>query len=252
MTRRPRPKGFLSGQAGTVVLIEGQTCMCRRMGEAEYRPCRREDIAYFFAEASDVIAVSGKSPEQAYRLLEHEWTLDRALHLTLILLDRDAHLRAKRIATERLETFLNAAETKAFIVHRLYARPLPASADVPDALRLCIESSRKTVWGMLTVLREDQQRIIAVRERWERLDEQLFGGHSEKRCFEQIAIEEGLFFALARAHPVQRWFTNPRVKKLQYCERVINAWAPPLLAPPKVLPQSEQIALFPEHLSQKG
>lgn len=244
--KRGHMKAILSGQAGLVVLVQGQSCTYRQIGDSEYRQCRRQDIPYFFADATDVISVSGKSTEQAYRLLEHEWTLDRALHLTLILLDHNAHLRAKRICAHRLEALLATAESKAFIVHRLYAAPLPGSADIAEAIRLSVENSSKTVFAMLTALRDSQERISVVRERWERLDDQLFGGFPEKRVFEQVAIEEGIFCALARgiAEPIEQWLSNPRVRKFSYCERVIHAWSDPLVIPRKEPRLPEQIELF--------
>jgi hypothetical protein len=246
--RSARPQALLSGQAGVVVFNDGASCTCRAIGESDYRQCRLEDIPYLFGDASDVISVAGKSPAQAYRILENEWTQDRALHLVLLLLDRDAHLRAKRIASEALEEFLVVSTTRQFVIHRLYSRPLPSSADVSEALRLCMEASGKSGWGLISTVREDQSRIRHLRERWDLLDLHLFGTARDKRLFEQVAVEEGMFFSLCRdpasmtEKALSQWASNPRLKKFSRRGKVIETWAAPFVGqrkPPAVAAQME-------------
>lgn len=252
--RSARPRALLSGQAGVVVLIDGASCTCRAIGEIDYRHCRIEDIPYLFGDASDVISVAAKSPAQAFRILENEWAHDRALHLILILLDQDAHLRAKRIASEALEEFLVVPTTRQFVLHRLYSRPLPASADVPEALRFCMDANGKAVWALLATLRDDQAKIRDVHERWELLDLHLFGTAREKHLFEQVAVEEGMFFSLCRdpggitEKALSQWLSNPRLKMFPRRGKVIETWAGsvPQRKPPTL---AAQMGLFDEESS---
>ena len=218
----------------------------------DYRRCRMEDISYLFGDASDVISVAAGSPAQAFRILENEWAHDRALHLILILLDREAHLRAKRIASEALEQFLVVPTTRQFVLHRLYSRPLPASADIPEALRFCVDASGKALWGLLAALRDDQAKIHDVRERWDLLDPQLFGTAREKRLFEQVAVEEGIFFTLCRDRggisekALSQWLSNPRLRVFPRRARVIETWAGVLVLERKPPVPVAQMSLFDE------
>jgi len=229
--RSPQLRALLSGQAGVVVLLNGSTCLFRRVGEVELQPCRPDDISYLFGDATDVISVVGKSMEQAFRILESEWTHDRALHLTLILLDRDAHLRAKRVAAEALEELVAVPPTRQFVLHRLYAWPLPASADVADALEFCRDTRSKVLWGMLVTLREDQPQIRTVRDRWDLLDLQLFGTARGKHLFERMAVAEGMFFSLCHRGDrvfgdlIPQWLNNPSLREFASCKQVLETWA---------------------------
>ena len=250
--RSARLRALLSGQAGVVVLVDGASCTRRMIGEIDYRSCRIEDISYLFGGASDVISVAASSPAQAFRILENEWAHDRALHLVLILLDHDAHLRAKRIASEALEQFLVVPTTRQFVLHRLYSRPLPASADIPEALRFCVDASGKAVWGLLATLRDDQAKIRDVRERWELLDLHLFGTAREKRLFEQVAVEEGIFFTLCRdpggitEKAFSQWLSNPRLRMFPRRGKVIETWAGAFVLQRKSTTPAAQMELFDE------
>jgi hypothetical protein len=52
------------------------------------------DIPYLLADATDVTELAETTPEQAVAALDLSWRRDRALHLLLILLDRDANREA--------------------------------------------------------------------------------------------------------------------------------------------------------------
>jgi hypothetical protein len=245
-------RALLSGQAGNVVLIDGASCTCRSIGETDYRRCRIDDISYLFGDASDVISVAASSQAQASRILENEWSHDRALHLILILIDHGAHLRAKRIASEALEQFVAAPTTRQFVLHRLYSRPLPASADIPEALQLCMDASGKAMWGLLATLRDDQDKIRDVRERWELLDLHLFGTARDKLFFERVAVEEGIFFTLCRDpesitdKALSQWLGNPRLKRFPRRGKVIETWAGAFVRERKPPKREAQMDLFDE------
>jgi hypothetical protein len=250
------PRAIISGQAGVVVFVDGsKSCNYRRVGEAEYHPCRAEDVPYLVGDASDAIVISGKSAAQADRILENEWKNDRALHLVLILIDGGAHLRAKRIAADSLEDILTTPTVYQFVRHRLYARTVPATADLDEAVRMSSEYGGKILWGMLVELRKHQAAIERVRERWERLDIILFGTMHEKRHFEQIAIEEGMFFGLcvsAVGNEVPKnWVNNLRLKGVRSRKEILEAWALPFAVERKDVDQETQ-GSFDEIWARQG
>ena len=254
---KPRMTAIVSGQAGIVVLNKGLKCLARRISTPEYQPCVRSDIPYLFSDATDVISMQGKSPEQAYRIMESEWEKDRCLHLLLILLDASAFLYARRLASENLDGLLHSESTQTFVHHRLYARPLPASADLTWPLELAQDNGAKLLWHLLMSLRQAQSRIKDVRERWEALDSSLFGDYSAKHLFEQTAIEEGLFFDLCRTTTrfgtelTTTWMTNPRFKEFRNSSDILSVWTQPFLQPRPEPQRAVQWSLF-ENERQSG
>ena len=254
--KRPEMTAIVSGQAGIVVLLRRTKTSCRRISAPEYVPCHRRDIPYLFSEASDVISIVARSPTQAFRILENEWANDRTLHLILILLDRESHLRAKRIASETLEEFLAVPTAQQFVFHRLYSRPLPRCADVVEALALAQDSRAKLLYSLIGTLLEDQLTIREIRERWDQIDPMLFGGFDVKRSFEQVAIEEGLFFSLCRdgcrlsVEIVASWLSNPRLKDFENHDRILQLWVEPFVKGRKAATPATQLRLFDEDSSK--
>ncbi len=238
--RRPQEaKAIISGQAGIVIFVDGrEACTFRRINEENISDCRRQDIPYLLGDCSDSIVVTGKSPIQAYRILENEWKNDRAIQLLLILIDGSSHLRAKRIAVGSLEEMLASATVYQFVAHRLYARPLPKDADLDEALRMSNEQARKQLWGLLTDIRTHQDMITNVRNRWELLDVGLFeNDYQGKNEFEQAVIEEGLFFILCTtqvtAEQPNIWSQNHRLRHFRLRKDVLTTWVSPFLTQKK-------------------
>jgi hypothetical protein len=206
----------------------------RRFGETSYHPCLPGDIANLFSDAADSILVRSKSAEQSYQLLSSEWTNDRSLHLILILLDSNSHLRAKRIATVCIEEFLSREAVADFLAYRLYSRTLPEVANITEALQMSAEDGCRVLYGFLAELQKRQTQIAEVREQWDLLDPAVFNGADEKRRFEHLVINEGVFYHLSvgrqRGFNLDRWQNNPRLKQFDQWELVLTAWSRPFLA----------------------
>ncbi|WP_321476171.1 hypothetical protein [uncultured Paludibaculum sp.] len=245
-------KAILSGQAGVVVVQDGSTCWSRRVRDDQYNECRLEDIPFLFADCYDLMSVASTSPAQAFRVLENEWTHDRALQLVLILLDSDAHLRARNMAASGLEKLFSKETAQQFVLHRLYAYPLPKGADLIGALEFCARESCRIARDLLFTLRDDQQNIVAVREHWNRLSPELFSTSSEKSLLEQIAIEEGFFYGLSSSKSrllgemISQWVSNPRLRGFGNRKYIIEIWAKPFLSRPKEPTREQQLDLFKE------
>ena len=123
-------KALVSGQAGIAVLIEGGRVSFLHLDSPQPIPRSKADIPHLFADATDVVELPQTTVEKAGAALDLSWRQDRALHLILILLDREADDGARRIAVECLEEFLADSEVSAFVCNRLYSAPLPDLADM--------------------------------------------------------------------------------------------------------------------------
>jgi hypothetical protein len=228
--RKIPPGAFVSGQAALAIFRDAQGYSYRHVGERLSRECRAEDVPYLFGGATDVITIIGKSTEQVVRILENEAAQDQALHLILIILDSDAHLRAKSLASEAFEALIGSPTIRQFVLDRVYTRPLPACADTADALRRCIDASRKATWALVSELRSDQAVIESVRGRWERIGSELFRNAEEKAVVERVAIEEGIFFTICKhperitAEAIDQWASDPRLHNIS-AKEVLRYWA---------------------------
>jgi hypothetical protein len=228
--RKLPPSAFVSGQAALAIFRDPKGYSYRRVGERLSRECRGEDVPYLFGGATDVITVIGKSTEQVMRILENEATQDQALHLILIILDSDAHLRAKSLASEAFEALIGSATIRKFVLDRIYTRPLPACADTADALRRCIDASCKATWALVSELRSDQAVIETVRGRWERVGGELFGNAQEKAIIERVAVEEGIFFTMCKYperitdEAIEQWASDSRLHNISARE-IFRYWA---------------------------
>jgi len=206
----------------------------RRFGETSYYPCLAGDVANLLSDAPDAIIVRSKSAEQSYQILTGEWTNDRSLHLILILLDRNSQLRAKKIAAKCLEEFFSREAVTDYLAYRLYSRTLPDVTDIIEALRVSATDACRALFGFLAELHKCQAQIAKVREQWESLNPDVFAGADEKRRFEHLVIDEGVFYYLSkrghRGFNIDRWRDNPRLKQFDQWEVVLTAWSRPLLA----------------------
>jgi hypothetical protein len=105
------------------------------------------------------------------------------------------------------------------------------------------------LWGLLSDILTRQRIIGQVRNRWELIDIGLFeGGYQGKVDFEQIAIEEGLFFTLCAAPPsaeqLNAWNGNLRLKQFRSRQEILAAWTLPFLTRKRDVAQETQGSFY--------
>ena len=123
---------------------------------------------------------------------------------------------------------------------------------------LARDNGAKLLWNLLMNLRQAQERITNVRDRWEALDPSLFGDFQAKYVFEQIAIEEGLFFGLCQnasgvgEELTARCLTNPRFKEFKNSGEILTVWSGPFLQPRREVQHSVQWSLFDDERQENA
>jgi tetratricopeptide (TPR) repeat protein len=191
-------KALISGQAGIAVLMDGEACSSIEVHSLACVPRAAHDVPYLVGDASDLIELDGISRDEAARELEAAWSKDRSIHLALIALDREAASENRRSAVECLPDLLKDLPVADFVRNRLYAAPLPPSADSSGALELAVSSGSSIFAGILEEVRADQEPIRRNRLAWDALRPDLFGGIAEKEQFGFAAVESGMFRLLAQ------------------------------------------------------
>jgi len=191
-------RALISGQAGIAVLIDGEACSSIEAHSSEPVLRAARDVAHLLSDAGDLFELEGISKDDAVRALEAAWLKDRSLHLALIALDRESASENRQSAVECLSELLKDSPVRDFVRNRLYAAPLPPSADLRGALHLAGSSGSTRFAGVLEEVRADQELIRRNRLAWDALRPDLFGGIAEKERFGFVAVESGMFRLLAQ------------------------------------------------------
>ena len=191
---------LISGQAGVAMLCDGQSAWSVTVDSPEVlTPCAESEVLHLFAGAKDVVSCTGVSREEAVGRMREAWRRDRALRMTLILLDSEEDEETRVMAAECAERHFADGPIEEFVADRLYAAPLPIVADLPGAKLFAGRAKAQAVGRFLEQLDADQPQIAAVRRSWDGLGAELFVAPADKRAFEQAAIAAGAFRRLAQA-----------------------------------------------------
>ncbi len=194
-------RAFISGQAGIAILIDGEEYSSIDVHSCQTVPRAAHDVGLMVADATDLVELEGISKNDAARELDVAWRKDRSLHLTLIALDRDAARENRTSSVSALIELLSDSSITDFVRNRLYAGPLPPSADLPGALELAESLGSSEFASILREVDVDQEFIRRNRIAWDALRPDLFGGAEEKERFGFTAVESGVFRLLAHGNP---------------------------------------------------
>ena len=190
---------IISGQAATAVLLDENALWVVHLDEPKVRrPCRQSDLPHVFADASDVSILQNVNEDDVARALLTSWREDRALRLTLILLDHNANEATRRMAVEPLNELLSSTEAREFTCNVLYSAPLPETADLLCAKGFARSAEALNILPMLAELTSDQSRIRECRHAWDNLATSLFPDSADKAAMEHLAAVNGAFRLMAQ------------------------------------------------------
>ena len=232
---------IISGRAGVAFLIEGEVFKSFDVEDpATLLPRARADLRLLFGEAPDLEFLEGVDHAAAARHLERAFNCASALDLALILLDPELTDDLRGDAAEELERLLSERPVADYLENVLYARPLPAAADLSGALARSADGRLPKLSETLQILEGYQPSVRAVRAAWDALPAQLFGGEQQKDDFQAAAVREGLFRQLStevangpRARLgefILRALTNRAITSLGHHREVIQRWTAPFHA----------------------
>jgi hypothetical protein len=221
----------VSGHSGFALLIEGDAFSSIQFGEDEVRPRRPSDFRFLFNGARDLQFLEDVDLEAVRKRLDLESTRIDALHLALILLDRELAHDTRRTAAEELEEMLPNEAIAHWVEGVLYARPLPGSGDLVGARSACTGRTQRTR-GLLRKLESLQPVIAEIHGAWERIPTHLFGTDDDRQHFLSILVKEGLFRDLAAIRAAGRAIdaaalkrlATPAVGELANARKVLQLW----------------------------
>ncbi len=189
----------ISGRAGVALIVHGDQLFSLDVDEPdELIPRRHDEYHLLIGEGADLEFLEDCDPTAVRQRLELAVWREEALDVSLLLLDPSHSDEVRAQAAEELDECLAATRTLDSLEAILYAAPLPEMADLPGALH-CAQYQGQSVLPFLRRLDAEQPSIRAVRQAWDALPQQLFGGAYECRDAMTICLRSGLFRDLARA-----------------------------------------------------
>jgi len=220
---------LVSGQAGIAILVRGDTLSVVQADSPETeREFPHSALGYLLAGAADVVSVQAVSREELVGRLGLAWRSDRAMQMVLLLLDGAEDCETRHLASGCLDQLLREPEVCIHVTNRLYAAPLPETADLNSSLAAARLS--ETVTALLKDLGTAQPEIARLREAWDNVPVQRFEGDSARDVFEQTLVASGAFKAFVMAGGDAARFGLARLefqaslKALPNSRRVFESW----------------------------
>lgn len=183
----------ISGHAGVALILDGgRLASIHVENSEEVIPRQEAEIHLLFNGAKDLQFLADVDLEQVRAQLELAGARIDALHLALIVLDRELSEETRRQAALELNELLGLLEITDFLERVLYARPLPSSADWTGALELSFLQAPK-VQNLLIALVALQKTILEVHRAWEAIPARVFEREGERSQVRALFAREGLF-----------------------------------------------------------
>ena len=153
----------------------------------------------------------------------------------MILLDPDLPEDIRQDGAGELEELFEQEDLILYVESVLYARPLPADADLSGGLSLARAVAAREVSSLLGKLEASQHVIAEVRRAWEAIPPESFG--NEQQYWQFVAVREGFFRQLvlhrSAGKSANAFFVDaamrPALRSLPNSRGVLQAWIGPFL-----------------------
>jgi len=224
---------YISGQASlAVVLKEGKYYALHLEHADDPIECADWSIPHLFADCSDVEVIRNTSESSVRQHLELMWTKDRAVHLFLILLDKDEDRENRALAAECLEGLFSDINVETHVGYCLYSAVLPGQADASWPLKYAETMSYTGLARFIRQLVADQLEIRKRCEAWESLPLDLFDSTTHNDYFITRLRKVGAIYCFVTGKErgnlaLLNLMLNPRIRGLKNSRTILQQWAAP-------------------------
>ncbi|MGB7591080.1 MAG: hypothetical protein WBO19_07560 [Terriglobia bacterium] len=237
---------LISGQAGVAILMRpgGVTAFRSENPEAEI-PTTAERLPYFLWGATDAARFESVTKESALAHLRMAEACDTAMHLALILLDRQADPETREAAAESLGELFAQNKVREFVENRLHSAPLPQDADLMGALSKV--SAGGPLEDFLVHLGQRQACIKGIRAGWDALPQSVFPPETPRQVFLKRLTDSGAFRMLAEAGDDPLRFYSAKfvcyreLEGLANLRQAVRTWLEPF-QPQRQKPNAQRVA----------
>jgi tetratricopeptide (TPR) repeat protein len=242
-------QAIVSGQAGLAVLIDGESVYSIEANDPGVdTPRDRTELLHLFAGATDVVEFPVEDRAAAVRRLEFDWNCDRALRMTLILLDPEEDSETRVLAAECVENRLSDQAVRNWLVARLYQAVMPESGDLAGSIDLTSSDELPLIQKLLIELQADQPHIQAAVEAWDEVAVPTGGNSLNKPELFDRLIASGACYQVARAAAGGKASSatfdvlgHPGIKSLPGIGPVISSWIKILSATPEPVSKEQPV-----------
>jgi tetratricopeptide (TPR) repeat protein len=225
-------KALISGQAGVALLYDREGIRSVEIDTpGQFTERTEAEASWFLRNLTDLQSLDDVTQERVIEELESAWTRDRAMHLLLLLLDRNQDADIRQSACECLSELLPATNVD-YLANYFYAAPLPKNSDLRGAIQFARGNHCFNVEEFLLVLEADQDEIARRVAAWTALPLDLFGGDEDKENFRLAAVKAGAFrmFVTERFksdYALLQVLASPEFRGKSKDRRIFMEWAAP-------------------------
>ena len=188
---------IVSGSAGIAVLMEnGRLALIHEEDPGKVVRGSVADVHLVLGEGNSAEVMEDVCKDDVIEHLKLARVKELALHLVLILLDRELSGNVREEAAEALEEIIGNRYVREQVECVLFAHELPNCIDVGVAFNCCKSAKAKLTESFLRRLIELQPYIVATRRQWDAIPEACFGVGVERNYIHEIMVREGCFRGL--------------------------------------------------------
>ena len=225
---------IISGQAAQAVITERgkHFLLALDSDDSMQHAIPEHDVPRVFLDCTDVYYLREATLEQIKNELEAAWARDRALHLTLILLDSHEDAENRLLAADCLHDLFLDDRVKLHVMYFLYAAPLPQSCDLDASCRIAETNGYERVLQFLSDLVADQPEIRRRCDAWDRLPLHLLGSESNKEWLKGTFIKHGAFWMFVteksrKDSALLSLLVNERIRGINNARIILQEWYAP-------------------------
>jgi tetratricopeptide (TPR) repeat protein len=243
-------QAVISGIARKALIVDGESFRVFDVSDpTKLVGCHRSDLPYLFGEGQDLRFVEDADLDSLAKELKSDSDFTLALDLTLISLDTELEEDIRRDAVRDLDELIVDEKLKERLEGVMYARALPADADLNGLLKFCDKLSSPNAFALFESLARRQSVISEVSAAWDLIPTKMFGDGTPKADFQRVAVCHGLFRSLVLTIESERGITdflvnarlNRSVDQLRNSRQVLQQWLAPFRKPGEVVTIAPEI-----------
>ncbi len=213
---------IISAKAGIVAIVRGNEASVINIDDLETEVSYPiSSMRFFFSGAKDVRKIHNISKSNCVKLLKKEYNNNRALTLTLLLLNEQEDDETLSLAVECLQDFLGDDEAFTHVENTLFSNIMPYNADMCRAKEYA--KSIEKLYLLFNSIEQHSPRIELLRKLWDSLPDEIFYSTMDKILYEEHLVSTGAFKDLVIAGTDHKKFNLAHIKCLQILNSFRNS-----------------------------
>lgn len=218
----------ISGRAGAFAIKRATYWEVGRRGSKVLVKIGASDVDRVLGSTPDVVEIDAKAIVDIERRLESEWSKDRAIRLTIMLLDPSEDPDGLDQVASLLETLLAREHVLDHLENQFFQKELPNDVALDRAVEM--GADRPLLKAFLDALIDHQDTILEIRQSYEALPDSLFAENESKESYREGVVAAGGFRCLVRAcrdgalADSDIFTLHAKLAKLPHARQFVSEW----------------------------